>query len=618
MSQEDEQGQRLGIVVSGSLNKGVEVKLDSSASVEDMVVGRYVTIEGNKRRFFGMITDVSLGVTDQELTLAPPDVSDPFIAEVLAGTTTYGTLHVSPQRTIGGDAASLLEGPQPVKTVPSHFSVVNLASDRDIELVFGKEDKERFWIGNPLDMETKLCLNLAELVKRSNGIFGKSGTGKTFLTRILLIGMLQKSAAVNLVFDMHSEYGWEGSSEQGRKVKALKQLFPSKVAVFTLDEESSRRRKVSTDFVVRIGYDEIEPEDISLLRQTLNLTDLAVEAAYQLFRIFGRDWLQSTLNLKGAEELPGDSKIHESTLQNLQRGLNTIKRLSFIEPQAPTKAVQHILEYLDRGINVVLDFNLMVAIILPIAVAIGIWISYCVISKRTTIFRRNMGIAASGGLMGAFLAAFLPFWIVFILLIAIALFDMYSVKYGPIKKILDLEGQGINNIPKKKIEKRVIYRTLSASTSNSPSVETQNRDKSTKELSTNHSGEHNLPANNSSNDEEFDLILMYDNPNWSLGLGDFVIYSMFTSAVLTYCLLYLPYYIFYSPPVGLILPWVIFGICALGLLLGFFITLRLLQKYDYLPGLPITVACGFLVFIICIIILQIINYLLFNEFAIII
>jgi len=190
-----ENNEKLGIVVSGSLNKGIEVKLDSLASVEDMVVGRYVTIEGQKRRFFGMITDVSLGVTDPKLALTPPDVSDPFIAEVLAGTATYGTLHVSPQLTIGGDVASLLEGPQPVKTVPSHFSVVNLASDRDIELVFGKEDKERFWIGNPLDMETKLCLNLTELVKRSNGIFGKSGTGKTFLTRILLIGMLTASMA---------------------------------------------------------------------------------------------------------------------------------------------------------------------------------------------------------------------------------------------------------------------------------------------------------------------------------------------------------------------------------------------------------------------------------------
>ncbi|MDI6815131.1 MAG: HAS-barrel domain-containing protein, partial [Dehalococcoidales bacterium] len=55
---------RLGIVVSGSLNKGVVVRLDSSASVEDMAVGRYVTIEGQKRRFFGMITDISLGVID--------------------------------------------------------------------------------------------------------------------------------------------------------------------------------------------------------------------------------------------------------------------------------------------------------------------------------------------------------------------------------------------------------------------------------------------------------------------------------------------------------------------------------------------------------------------------
>jgi len=360
ISQEGEQGQRLGMVVSGSLNKGVEVKLDSSASVEDMAVGRYVTIEGNKRRFFGMITDVSLGVTDQRLTLTPPDVSDPFIAEVLAGTATYGTLRVSPYLAIGGDVTSLIEGPQPVKTVPSHFSVVNLASDRDMELVFGKEDKERFWIGNPLDMETKLCLNLEEFVKRSNGIFGKSGTGKTFLTRMLLIGMLQKSTAVSLVFDMHSEYGWEGSSEQGRKVKALKQLFPSKVAVFTLDEENSRRRGVSTDFVVRIGYDEIEPEDIGLLRQLLNLTEPAVEAVYQLHRRFGKNWLQGALDLKDSEEtgaLLKELSIHESTFQNLRRGLATIRRLPFIESHAPTNAVRSILEHLDRGINVVLEFG---------------------------------------------------------------------------------------------------------------------------------------------------------------------------------------------------------------------------------------------------------------------
>jgi len=314
--------ERLGIVTSGSLEKGVEVRLDSLVSVEDMAVGRYVAIEGQKRRFFSMITDVSLGVTDPTLTVTPPDVADPFINEVLTGTSTFGTLRVSPYLTIGGDADSLIEGPQPVKTVPSHFSVVNLASQADIELVFGSEDEKRFYIGTPLDMETKICLNLPELVKRSNGIFGKSGTGKTFLTRMLLIGMLQKSAAVNLIFDMHSEYGWAGTSESGRPVKALKQLFPEKVAVFTLDEENARRRKVSTDFAVRIGYDEIEPEDISLLRQTLNLTELAVEAVYQLRRRFGKSWLHDTVSLQDSgeiKELTESLRIHESTFQNLTR-----------------------------------------------------------------------------------------------------------------------------------------------------------------------------------------------------------------------------------------------------------------------------------------------------------
>jgi len=355
----EEMTRQLGIVVSGSLNKGVEVRLDRAFSVEDMAVGQYVTIEGEKRRFFGMITDISLGVTDQSLMINPPDISDPFVTEVLAGTSTYGSLHVLPMLTIGGDVTSLIEGPQPVKTVPPHFAAVNLASDRDIELVFGEEDASRYHIGNPLEMETKLFLNLKEMAKRSNGIFGKSGTGKTFFTRLLLIGMLQKSRAVNLIFDIHNEYGWAGTAEKGPPVKALKQLFPAQVALFTLDAEHARWQKASTDFVVSIGYDEIEPEDIVLLRQTLNLTEQAVAATYQLRRKLGKDWLQQSLDLAGddRDELLRTLNIHESTFQNLQRGLATIRRLPFIVPHAASNAVTGILEHIDRGTNVVLQFG---------------------------------------------------------------------------------------------------------------------------------------------------------------------------------------------------------------------------------------------------------------------
>jgi DNA helicase HerA-like ATPase len=359
-NQSSEEQTRLGVVVSGSLTRGVDVRLDASVSIEDMAVGRYVAIEGVKRRFFGMITEVSLETVDPSVAITPPDVSNPFIAEVITGTTTYGKLRVMPMLTIGGDAASILEGHQPAKTVPAHFSGVKLASQRDVEVVFGAEDEKRFYVGTPLDMETKVCLDIAEFVKRSNGVFGKSGTGKTFLTRLLLVGMLQKNAAVSLVFDMHSEYGWEGKTEKGYKVKGLKQLFPSKVAIFTLDEESSKRRRVSTDVVVRIGYDEIEPEDIELLRQTLNLTEVSAQTVYQLAREFGdRKWLETVLNLneEDGKQLISRLNIHDSTYRNLRRGLENLRRFSFLVPRTRENSVQRILEYLDRGINVILEFG---------------------------------------------------------------------------------------------------------------------------------------------------------------------------------------------------------------------------------------------------------------------
>ncbi len=289
--------QRLGMVVSGSLTGGLEARLDSTVSIEEIKVGQYVTIAGDRCRFLGMITDIELGAIDASFQETPPDITDPFIAQVIVGTATYGLIHIAPMLVLSGEAASILEGPKPVKTIPSHFSPIYLSSQRDMDLVFGQEDEKRFHIGNPLDMETKVCLNMDEFVKRSNGVFGKSGTGKTFLTRMLLIGMLQKGTAANLVFDMHNEYGWKGLNERGHEVKGLKQLFPAKAAVFSLDEENSRRRGVMTDFIIKIGWNEIEPEDITLLARTLNLTEPSQQAVYQFRREFGdSQWLEAIVN----------------------------------------------------------------------------------------------------------------------------------------------------------------------------------------------------------------------------------------------------------------------------------------------------------------------------------
>ncbi len=355
------EGRFLGVVVEGSATQGVQVRLDPSASVEEVKVGTFVTIQGERLRFFGVLTDVGLAAADASLKHAPLDFDNSIIAQVMSGVTAYGTLSVLPvlaMPVVLGDSA----GPSPSKTVPSHFSKVHTASERDVAVVFGSEDQGHFWIGNPLDMESKVCLNLKELVMRSNGVFGKTGTGKTFLTRLLLIGILQSDVAASLIFDMHSEYGWMGQdTDRARTVKGLKQLFPSKVAVFSLDPQSSLRRKVSVDFEVRIGYDEIEPEDVELLKETLSLSDVAASAAHNLSQKLGhRRWLQTFLELEGREavyDLANSIGVQPNALGALYNRLSRLKRYGFLVPKSQEDSVRRILEHLDRGMHVVLEFG---------------------------------------------------------------------------------------------------------------------------------------------------------------------------------------------------------------------------------------------------------------------
>ena len=70
MTSEEEQ-KRLGSVVAGSLTQGVEVRLDEAISVEDMVVGRYVAIEGAMGMDKGTLTVDSMEEKDHPVILMP-------------------------------------------------------------------------------------------------------------------------------------------------------------------------------------------------------------------------------------------------------------------------------------------------------------------------------------------------------------------------------------------------------------------------------------------------------------------------------------------------------------------------------------------------------------------
>ena len=386
----------LGSVIQGSLSQGLEVRLHPDVSVEDMRVGKFLVVHGRRSRFFCMMTDVTLGTSSSRILANPPDPSNTFLQDVLAGTGTYGTINLTPMLMFTPKEAeenSKTEEKQkktqaklksqnstsqlasfeansntvellPVKTIPSHFSQVYDASERDFRAVFGWEDdphRRNFAIGQPIDMDVPVCLDLDRFVERSNGVFGKSGTGKSFLTRLLLSGIIRKRAAVNLIFDMHSEYGWEATREgkQFSTVKGLRQLFPNQVQVYTLDPESTKRRGVRDAQELYISYDQIEVEDLALVRGELNLSEASLENAIILRNEFGKAWITRLLSMSNEEiqefcEVKMGSK---SSIMALQRKLTRLDDLKYLRNTSAKNYVGQVLESLEAGKHVVIEFG---------------------------------------------------------------------------------------------------------------------------------------------------------------------------------------------------------------------------------------------------------------------
>lgn len=353
---ESQSGQRLGVVVGGSISRGLSVKLDSYVPIEDLAVGRYIVVRGQHKRFFCMVNDIALNSTNPQIESDPPDISDPFLAEVYKGTVAYSIITVTPMLVIDEQ-----EGPLPVKTIPGHFTQAFNATEEDVNKVFGDEDATHFNVGSPLELqETNINLDLRRLVERSVGVFGKSGTGKSFLTRVIMAGVINRGIGVSLIFDMHNDYGWEITDERGPKVKGLKQLFPDKVVILTLDEESSRRRNAKYDFAIKLGFDEIEPEDIAMLKATMSLSDTMVDAAYLLRKLWDKGWILRLL--KGTPEdfeyISENTNIGGGTLSALQRRLQRFERWDFLIEEQITDSVQKIIDYLvNQRKSVVLEFG---------------------------------------------------------------------------------------------------------------------------------------------------------------------------------------------------------------------------------------------------------------------
>jgi uncharacterized protein len=296
----------IGYIVGGGLKESFRARL--TVPSQEVQEGAFVVIPTGNWQFYGLVTDLQLGSTDPRFADEQTETRLPAaIASALHGQTLFTNLEILPSLMLERgpepdspdynnwvkDKGGQSPHPVPVKTIPPHHAPVRLASGGDIAEIFGDPvDKGNFTIGYTREQGHPVCIDLDKFVQRSAGVFGATGTGKSFLTRIVLAGLMHYGKASIMVFDMHNEYGYDDTaSDTGMRVTGLKTKFASRLRVVGLGAGTTIRNS-TPDFNLEIAMSDITSGDIELLTRELNLKETTPTTLHALFSAFGHDWFQ--------------------------------------------------------------------------------------------------------------------------------------------------------------------------------------------------------------------------------------------------------------------------------------------------------------------------------------
>jgi hypothetical protein len=382
----------IGYVVGGGLKENLHVRL--TVPSQEVQEGAFIAIESGDWLFYGLVTDLLLGATDPRFADEQSEARLPgSLASLLHGQTLYTNLEVLPalmlergpepgapgyEHWLNEIDAGLRPRPRPlpVKTVPPHHAPARLAGPGDIAEIFGKaEEESNFVIGYTREQGHPVCLNLDRFVQRSSGVFGATGTGKSFLTRLVLAGLIHYNRASVLVFDMHNEYGFDDTaSDTGERVTGLKSKFRSRVRVVGLGQGAQIRGQ-TPDFNLEVAMGDIQPEDIELLTRELNLKETTPTTLEALVSTFGKErWftefreMKTNVSVEAADgkrvPAPGsveawakEAGVHELAAVGLHSKLGRVFRLPYVVGKPASDAVGEIIKALEAGQHVVLSFG---------------------------------------------------------------------------------------------------------------------------------------------------------------------------------------------------------------------------------------------------------------------
>src|SRR5207302_9815543 len=116
--------------------------------------------------------------------------------------------------------------------IPPYFSACRHATRADVERIYEITDTSST-LGTITGVEPfHVQLDMKRLAEKPFAIFGRTGTGKSILNKLVCAGIISRDAGSVLIFDMHGEYGVFSATDN---TEGLKFFFPGKVEILSLD-----------------------------------------------------------------------------------------------------------------------------------------------------------------------------------------------------------------------------------------------------------------------------------------------------------------------------------------------------------------------------------------------
>ena len=377
----------LARIVAGSLTEGLTAQLLNEVSPERVRASSVVTILGKEATFLGVISDIALGygvelarsLIRQETgeSSAMGRAIDGSASKLKSQGSLLSDLTLVPLAVARGEEVEIAD------TLPGYTALVSTPSVGDVKRFYGLVDQQRKWplgvLKSPVagrSLGDSVPVDVDILARGSFGVFGKSGSGKTFVGNLLAsyivlsnyTGGLEKRIKL-LIFDMHSEYGLKLKDQIGRDYEdGVGLAFRDEFTRYTPDHGLARESGLEP---FTISSSRITVQDINAMAEVLGISSTFLTVLPAIVRLIdetfqGKRWIEVLCNHNVDKQVDRQLKdafkeLGAGALQSFLAARNRLERLTqfeFIdwvgEEDSATTAVDTLLR---RGKSVMLTFG---------------------------------------------------------------------------------------------------------------------------------------------------------------------------------------------------------------------------------------------------------------------